>query len=301
MIKFSILITTKNRLEDLKLTLKNLSDLINRDDVECFIYDDGSTDGTSHFVVNNYPNIQLTTNSVSKGYMYCRNRMLDVTNALYSISLDDDAHIITQNPLDIIEAYFNKNPQCGALAFRLFWDEKSPKKTESNDMPQRVKSFVGCGHVWNMQAWESISNYPEWFIFYGEEEFAGYQLFKKNWEVHYVPDVLVHHRVDIKNRKNHKDYQTRLRRALRSGWYLYFLFYPWQIIPRRFFYTLWIQLKTKVFKGDFKAFIAIIQALGDIIINSPRLIKNANRLSKKEFLEYSKLQETKLYWVPKEF
>ena len=300
MIKFGILISTKNRIEDLKFTLKSISNLIDRDDVECFVCDDGSTDGTSHFVATNYPNIQLTTNIVSKGYMYCRNMMLDVTSALYGISLDDDAHIITHNPLEHIEAYFTKKPQCGALAFRLFWGEKAPIKTESNDTPQQVRSFVGCGHVWNMQAWKSIPNYPEWFVFYGEEEFASYQLFKNNWEVHYLPQVLVHHRVNIKGRKRNKDYKTRLRRSLRSGWYLYFLFYPLKIIPKRFLYTLWIQFKTKVFKGDFKAFLAIMQAMGDIIINTPRIIKNSNRLSKREFKDYIKLPETKLYWTPKD-
>jgi hypothetical protein len=28
-----------------------------------------------------------------------------------------------------------------------------------------LQSFVGCGHVWRMDAWRTIENYPEWFIF----------------------------------------------------------------------------------------------------------------------------------------
>ncbi|WP_299550045.1 glycosyltransferase [Seonamhaeicola sp.] len=299
-IKYSILISTKNRLQDLKITLKAISHLIDRKDVECFVCDDGSTDDTSLFVANNYPDIQLITHEKSKGYIYSRNLMLSLTKAPYAISLDDDAHFITENPLEQIGAYFKSNSSCGALAFRLYWDEEPPKHTKTNDKPQHVRSFVGCGHVWNMEAWKSIPDYPEWFVFYGEEEFASYQLFKNKWEIHYLPSVLVNHRVNIKGRKRNKDYRIRLRRSLRSGWYLYFLFYPHNTIPRRFFYTLWIQMKTKVFKGDFKAFLAILQALGDIVVNVPRLVKNANRLSKKEFIEYSKLSETKLYWTPKD-
>jgi hypothetical protein len=42
-----------------------------------------------------------------------------------------------------------------------------------------LQSFVGCGHVWRMDAWRTIENYPEWFYFYGEEDFASYLLFKK--------------------------------------------------------------------------------------------------------------------------
>jgi hypothetical protein len=37
---------------------------------------------------------------------------------------------------------------------------------------ENVKSFVGCGHAWRMKAWHEIPNYPEWFEFYGEENYA---------------------------------------------------------------------------------------------------------------------------------
>jgi len=297
---FSILITTKNRKPDLEYTLNNLNYLIEREDVECIICDDGSTDNTSDFIKYNYPNIQLIENKISKGLIYSRNKLLSLTTAKYAISLDDDAHFMTENPLELIESYFKKNRQCGVLACRIYWGKHQPKEIKTAEQPNRVKGFVGCGHVWNMKAWNRIPKYPAWFIFYGEEDFAAFQLFKHGWEVHYVPKILVQHRVDIKSRKKEKDYRLRLRRSLRSGWYLYFLFYPWKLIPKKFVYTLWMQLKLKVFKGDFKALIAIIQALFDVLFNFPKLIKNSNRLTMKEFNEYAKLPDTKLYWNPEE-
>ena len=300
MCKFSILITTKNRLEDLKFTLQKINHLLEREDVECLICDDGSTDGTSNFIETNYKSIQLIKNTKSKGLIHSRNRLLNLTKATYAITLDDDAHIVSQNPLETIEHYFETNKKCAVMALRIFWGKLLPDNLNHTLANMRVKGFVGCGHVWRMDAWRTIPNYPDWFVFYGEEDFAAFQLFKTNWEVHYNPDILVHHRVDIKSRKKDNDYQLRLRRSLRSGWYLYLLFYPWQEIPKRFIYTLWIQFKTKVFKGDFKAFLAILQALGDVLITKPRLIKNTHRLSKKEFLAYSKLPETKLYWTSKD-
>lgn len=296
--KFSILITTKNRLSDLKKTLKYLTDLINDINVECIICDDGSSDETFAFVKSNYKNIQLIKNTKSKGLIYCRNRMLSLTKAKYAITLDDDAHIVSQNTLETLDNYFIANKRCAVMAFRIFWGKVLPENLNHAEDYIQVKSFVGCGHVWRLEAWNDIPNYPDWFVFYGEEDFASYQLFKNNWEVHYTPDILVHHRVNVKNRKSQKDYRIRLRRSLRSGWYLYFLFYPFYQIPKRFSYTLWIQIKKKVFKGDLKAFIAILQALGDIILNIPRLLKYANRLSNNEFKEYLKLPETKIYWKP---
>ncbi|TJY32899.1 glycosyltransferase family 2 protein [Pontimicrobium aquaticum] len=295
---FSILITTYNRLNELKITLQSLEDFYIRNDVEFIICVDGSTDGTYTFLKENYPKIKLINHSKSKGLIASRNELLSLTKAKYAISLDDDANFLSDNVLESIEALFEKHPKCGLQAFSIYWDLEKPKNTLKHEKVERVKGFVGCGHVWNMEAWNSIPNYSVWFVFYGEEDFAAFQLFKKDWHIYYNPQVLVHHRVNIKQRSTQNDYATRLRRSLRSGWYLYFLFYPVKLIPRRVLYTLWIQLKTRVFKGNLKAALAIIKAIFDVLLNIHKLIKNSNRLSSKEFQEFSKLPSTKIYWKP---
>ena len=295
---FAILITTKNRKTDLAFTLNKIKDLLDRKDVVCIICDDGSTDGTSDFLKIEYPNIQLIQNPESKGLIFSRNRLLNLTTTEFAVSLDDDAHLNSTIALECIKEYFYNNSDCGLIALRIFWGLEETKETTSNEKPHRVQGFVGCAHVWRMSAWRDIPNYPSWFIFYGEEDFASYQLFKKNWEIHYLPEVLVHHRVDIKSRKQNPDYTLRLRRSLRSGWYLFFLFFPLEIIPRKMAYSIWMQLKLKVFKGDFKAFQALVLALIDLIWSISLLIKNSNRLTQKEYEAYQRLPETKLYWQP---
>jgi GT2 family glycosyltransferase len=282
----------------LAFTLDKIQYLFENGKVACIICDDGSTDGTAVFLQTNYPKIQYIRNEKSQGLIYSRNRLLHLVTTEFAISLDDDAHFVTQNPLESILNHFNQNVACGLISMRIFWGEESPINIACQDEVTRVKGFVGCGHAFRMKAWHDIPNYPEWFVFYGEEDFAAYQLFKSNWEIHYLPEVLVNHRVDNKARKNNNDYRLRLRRSLRSGWYLYVMFYPRREIPRRFAYTLWVQIKDKVLKGDRKAATATVQALGDVIINLPRLLSKANRLTNKEFKAYSKLAGTKIYWTP---
>ncbi len=293
---FAILITTKNRKNDLAFTLNKIKYLLNEHNVNFIVFDDGSTDGTYEYVKENFPRIQLQRNAVSKGYIFCRNTMLNETPADYAISLDDDAHFLTENPLEFIQKHLKENPNCGLLALRIFWGLDALVSTVSNEKPHRVQGFVGCAHVWRMKSWRDIPCYPEWFVFYGEENFASFQLYKKNWEIHYLPEVIVNHRVDVKTRKKNADYTIRLRRSLRSGWYLFFLFYPLKSIPRKMGYSLWMQLKQKVFKGDFKDFKAILLALFDLIWNMPIIIKNSNRLTEKEYERYNQLAETKIYW-----
>lgn len=297
---FSILITTKNRKDDLVLTLSKINDLIERPDVRCVVFDDGSHDGTYELIKEIFPTIKVKRNPVSRGYIYCRNVMLNETKADYAISLDDDAHFLSEDPLAIIENHFLENSNCGLVALRIFWGLREPGSVVSNESTHKVQGFVGCAHVWRMSAWRAIPDYPEWFVFYGEENFASYQLFKKNWEIHYLPEVLVNHRVDVKARRNNADYTIRLRRSLRSGWYLYFLFYPWAQIPRRISFSIWMQLKIKVFKGDFKALKAMILALVDLVVNFPRIIKNSNRLNIEEYKIYERLSSAKIYWKPED-
>jgi glycosyltransferase involved in cell wall biosynthesis len=296
---FSILITTYNRLAELKQTLNSLNEYYLKGDIEFIICIDGSTDGTYVFLKENYPEIILINHTISKGLIASRNEMLNLTKAQYAISLDDDANFLSKNILVNIEHVFKQNPKCGVQAFSVFWGLQMPENTMKHEILSKVNGFVGCGHVWNMKAWKSIPNYPAWFVFYGEENYAAFQLFKKGWDIYYNPDVLVHHRVSVKNRSTQKDYFIRLRRSLRAGWYLYVLFYPIKVIPKRFLYTLWIQVKSKVLKGNLKAGIAIMRAFFDLILHLPKLIANSNRLSSKEFIEFSKLPSVKTYWKPK--
>ncbi|MBF4507133.1 glycosyltransferase family 2 protein [Flavobacterium sp. JLP] len=295
---FSILITTKNRKKDLIFTLNKIQYLLDREDVICIVCDDGSTDETYELIHDNFPKIQLIRNSRSKGLIYSRNRMMSLVNTEFAISIDDDLHFITQNPLEIIQKAFNENPKIGIFSFRIFWNLEEPETIKSDEVSHQMKSFAGGANVWRMTAWRDVPEYPAWFVFYGEEDFASYQLFKKKWDIFYLPEILVNHRVNLNERKKDSDYSLRLKRSLRSAWYLYFLFYPIRVIPKKLMYSIWMQIKLKVFKGDLKALKAIILAIFDLIFSIPKIIKNANRLSLKEYQAYQKLEETKLYWQP---
>ncbi|WP_258848525.1 glycosyltransferase family 2 protein [Polaribacter sp. WD7] len=300
MIKYSIVITTKNRLQDLKFTLQSLGSMVDRRDVELIICDDASTDGTSDYLKKKFNKYTIITNSNSKGLIYNRNVLNNKAKGEYIISLDDDANFLSNNNLEEIDIYFKKHTNCAVISFRIFWGLLRPNSTSTLEHSLIVNSFVGCGHVWRKKMWHMIPNYPSWFIFYGEENYASLHLFKNNFEVHYNPNILVHHRVDIKKRKSQKDYSLRLRRSLRSGWYLYFLFYPAKEIPRRFVYTLWIQFKTKTLKADLKATAAILRALFDVVYNYRKIKKNRSKLTDKQLTEYLKLPEAVIYWKPKE-
>jgi glycosyltransferase involved in cell wall biosynthesis len=294
---FSILISTKNRRDDLLFTLRKISGLTERNDVQCVVFDDGSDDGTFNAVKSNFPKVMLLRNKVPKGYLFCRNKMLDETTADFAISLDDDAHFLSENPIEIIRNHFAGNPKCGLIAFRIFWGKDEPENTVTSETTERVKSFVGCGHAWRMNAWRDISDYPEWFGFYGEENFASLELFRKNWVIHYLPAVLVQHRVDMKARSQSPDFAFRYRRSLRSDWHLYFLFYPVLKIPKKLGYSIWMQLN-KIAKGNSRMIVPTFRALLDVIIAVPNYIRFRNGFTSETYKKYMNLKEARIFWKP---
>lgn len=297
--EFTLCITTFNRLSELKKTLHSLEHLIMVEGLNCIICDDGSTDGTFDYVHKQYPSIQIFRNLNNRGLIYCRNRIMDQVKTKFAISLDDDANFLIEPDFNAVSQYFEKFDECGVLSMRIFWGINPPNKKLSLEKPIRTQGFAGGANVMRTSAWHQIPDFPQWFKFYGEEDFAAFHLFKRELEVHYYPDILIHHRVDIKSRKKNKDYIQRTRRSLRSGWYLYLMFYPKRLIPKRMAYSIWMQCRTKVIKGDFKALIAIKLAMMDLLLNIIKILQNSNRLTLDEFKKFENIAPTRIYWREK--
>jgi len=297
-IRYSVLITTKDRYDELLYTLEKSSNLIAREDTEWIICDDGSEDTRVIEYLKKRSDITHFRNENSIGLIESRNKLLSMAKGDIAISIDDDAHFISENPFEEIDSFFQLNKGCAVTAFRIFWGKEELTKTKTNSVPKRVSGFVGCGHAWRMSDWHKTEGYPGWFVFYGEEDYAAYRLFKLKKEIWYLPSVLVQHRVDVKERKELKDYQLRLRRALRAGWYLMFLFFPLRIIPRRIGYSIITQIKKRTFKGDLKGTLAILLGGFDLLIHIPKLLKESNRLSIEEFDLFEQLPKPVIYWEP---
>ncbi len=298
-VTFALLIATKNRCAQLCITLESLLPLMSNPAVRVVVYDDGSTDGTAQVIQEQFPSVELWRNEKSKGYLYCRNQLLNTIDADYLISLDDDAHFLTENALELIHQTFESQPMAGVLAFRIFWSTHLPSSISTVETPQVVNSFVGCGHVWRKTAWEAIPDYPEWYQFYGEENWASMHLFRQGFSVYYVPQILVHHRVDLRERAQNKSgFTFRYRCSLRTDWYSFFMLFPLQKAFRFWLYSVVKQLQKIIGQRQFRLVNPLILAILDLFQKFPKLIQNRKPLSAKMFYNYQQLNEAKIYWNP---
>jgi GT2 family glycosyltransferase len=239
----------------------------------------------------------LRRNETPRGYLYCRNRMLGDCVADFAISLDDDANFLTGDPLAEIASHFAQNPNCGVAAFRIFWGAHPPVSDGSGAQPMQVKSFVGCGHAWRMESWKQLSGYPEWFGFYGEEQYASLQLFRLGWAVDYLPQVLVHHRVDMQQRKKNKTMRLiRARNALRADWFVFALSYPAGVFLRKLGASLRDQLVAAI-RGS-RPLQPVAKAFSDLVLRMPKIAAWRSPLTTSQYRRYQSLPPARIYWKP---
>ena len=176
----SFIIATRNRRADLLRTLEVMAPAL-LPGHEVVVLDDASEDGTAEAVAAGFPEVRLLRHGVRTGYIAARNELLDLARGELAISLDDDAEIVTPGFLDLVAEHFETHPRCGVAALRIFWGRSLPDGAAAMEEPRRVQSFVGCGHVWRLEAWRSLPPYPAWFEMYGEEAFASYELLRRGW------------------------------------------------------------------------------------------------------------------------
>jgi GT2 family glycosyltransferase len=298
--KLTVQITTRNRLTDLLKTLALSVDILEDERVETILCIDGYEPETEREIKHHYPNIRILTHGKPKGLIACRNKMMAATHTPYALSLDDDLTVLTPNSVNTILDWFEQHPRCAVVSFSIYWSLSLPATTHCDEHPNKIRGFAGGAHAFRMEAWRSIRPYPEWYIFYGEEEYASMQLFKKGWEVNYLPYVLCHHRVDINMRKtNGRNYIVRQMRSYRAGLYNIACFFPLHVMPKIYAYSLLNQFKTKTLKGDWKATLGIIFGILSFTVNLYRLPRYSARFSRNQYTAYMGLHPVPLYWNPK--
>jgi GT2 family glycosyltransferase len=207
----SVMLTTRNRVEDLKRTSRVLMQL---DPVpqEILITADGCSDGTVAFVNSAMPNAKLIVNEPERGSAASRDRMIREASGDLVLALDDDSY---PEQLDCIARFvsvFEERPQLAVLHFPQRTDEYPETLTQPNFGPAHLtRSFANSGAVLRRSTYLELPGFESHFFHMYEEPDYALQCVAAGYEVLFSPVVTVRHHYSAQVRSEMRNHHRHAR------------------------------------------------------------------------------------------
>ena len=179
----SVVITTKNRKEELRMTLRSVTSQSIQPEV--IVIDDGSTDGTSDLVHNEFPQVLLHRFDESKGLIVRRNDAARLAQGDVIFSIDDDAAFSTPLILEQTLAQFD-DPRIGAVAIPYIdinRDTTVHQRAPDHQQVWVTEAYIGTAHALRREVFLRLHGYREHLVHQGEESDYCIRLLAANFVV----------------------------------------------------------------------------------------------------------------------
>ncbi|BCL35193.1 glycosyltransferase family 2 protein [Nostoc sp. MS1] len=213
-------ITTKNRWQDLKITLTNISKA-GLGALPLLILDDASEESIPFNITDVLPHIKLQRFPESKGLIVRRNQIAHLIQTKYYLSLDDDSYPVSGS-LEAAIRFAESLDNLFCLSFPIYNPVLAQYQNQSfDDQPYPVRCFVGCGHLLHKERFLQLGGYREELIHQGEEMEIAARAFQKNWYCYHFPHFLIHHTASNTGRNWHRmDFYGARNNVLWNDWFV---------------------------------------------------------------------------------
>lgn len=226
MIDISIIIISWKMKQMLKELLLSIEKFTQNVTYEVIIVDNGSMDGTTEMIKNEFPKYKLITNSQNLGVAKARNQGFKIANGKYLLIIDADM-VLTENSLEKVFKFMESTPDAGICGCKLtFTDQtiqpsarrfptplaflfrrldfipfiKNSKTIRNHEMADwdrsdiRVVDYViGAFQMIRREALNEVGLLDE-NIFYGPEDIDFcLRMHQKGWKVYFYPYTSVIH------------------------------------------------------------------------------------------------------------
>ncbi|HWB60337.1 MAG TPA: glycosyltransferase [Chthoniobacteraceae bacterium] len=188
----AIMITTRNRLENLRQTLEVLQRLAPPAD-EIMVCADGCTDGTADFI-RTLPGVRLLVNEQGIGSIASRDRMVRQTQCDIILSFDDDSQPIESDFVKGVRDLFEKHPRLAVAAYPQLSDEFPDSLTRTNFGPAYfIGSYASSAASIRRSAYLEVGGYSPLFYHVYEEPDFTLRCVAAGWQVKFETSLHVRH------------------------------------------------------------------------------------------------------------
>src|SRR6266496_6278083 len=191
--RVSIMITTSNRLDELRRTIQMLGRLDPAPD-EILITADGCADGTAEFVSSAVPNVKLIVNQPAIGSVASRDRMIREARGDLVLALDDDSYPEQLDCIARIVPFFEQQPQLAVLHFPQRTDEYPQTLAQTKFGSEHLtRSFANSGAVLRRSTYLQLPGFESRFFHMYEEPDYALQCVAAGYDVLFSPTIIIRH------------------------------------------------------------------------------------------------------------
>jgi GT2 family glycosyltransferase len=190
-------------------------------EVEIFVVDNGSTDGSEVAVKKRFPEVNLIENQMNLGFARANNQALDLSKGKYLLLLNPDAQV-KEGAIDRMCSFMDAHPEAGVVGAQLLNADGSKQNSIANfpslatellnksllrrlfpdrflgkerDYPEPVEvdSVIGAGMMVRRDTMEQVGLLDEGYFLFLEETDWCYRMKKAGWKIYHVPRAEIYH------------------------------------------------------------------------------------------------------------
>lgn len=247
-VDISIIIVNYNVKEFVANLLGSLEKARNDFNLEIFIVDNASSDGSVGYLKKRFPEITYILNEENAGFGRANNQAIRRANGRYTLLINPDA-IVRQDTLKVMFRYMEQHPETAAAGCKILNPDGSfaPESRRAVPTPmtalwkilglprlfpnsKRFSAYYLGGEDENKQSsvpvlsgafmffrtsvLREVGGFDEQFFMYGEDIDLCYRIRQKGWNIDYLPATSIIHYKGESTKKENLDYVVTFNKAM---------------------------------------------------------------------------------------
>jgi len=245
----SIIIVNWNTKDLLLQCLESVYQTIKRVEMEVFVVDNGSMDGSIAAAKGRFPEVKFIQNEINLGFARANNQALSLAKGRYLLLLNPDTQV-KKGAIERLISFMDAHPEAGGAGAQLlnsdgsrqnsianfpslatellnksllrwFFPSVFPGKERNYPEPIEVDSVIGACMVVKRDAIEPVGLLDEGYFLFLEETDWCYRMRRTGWKIYHVPQAEIYHfqgkGVEMEKKKARVEYYRSLYRFFKKN------------------------------------------------------------------------------------
>ncbi|HEY0946197.1 MAG TPA: glycosyltransferase [Opitutaceae bacterium] len=215
-------ISTRDRWDDLQLTLARLEQAGMHRCAAVLVIDDGSKQPVTAGLRERFPWVHFERSEESRGYIAQRNRLARELGTTLYLSLDDDS-FVESGDIEAAAEWLMQRPDVAAVCFSIIQGADTVNVDTRTFQPAPIRFYIGCAHLVKRELFLELGGYREALEHLCEEVQFALAAARRDYRIWHYPYVVVRH---LRSRAG-RDHARAQRLLTRNDLYCAAMYFPW--------------------------------------------------------------------------